>query len=141
MSNIKRLFGTNKKKEEEGVWFPGPGETSYLIARSNNDRAVKLSKELMKPYRKLIRMNQMPPEKQMEISLTVVSETILLDWKGVKDESGKDVTYTPAAGHAELKENSEFADFIAGLANEASGFRDEEEEERRGNSLSVSSST
>lgn len=139
MSNLRKLFGTNKKKEEEGVWIAGPGDTRYLVARSDNPEAEKLAKELMRPYRKLVRMGQMPKEKQEEISLSVLSRTILRDWDGVKDESGKAIAYTPDAGFAELKASKDFAEFIATIANEAANYRDEEEEERRGNSSSASS--
>ena len=141
MSNIKKLFGTNKKKEDEGVWVPGPEGLEFLIAAASNDKTEKLTIELMRPYRRLARLNQMPKDKQEEISLTVISRTILLGWKGVKDDSGKEIPYTPEAGFTALKEAPGFANFVAGIAADSASFRDEEETERRGNLSSASSST
>jgi hypothetical protein len=41
----------------------------------------------------------------------LIAETILIDWKGVKDQDGKEVKYTPEIG-AQVLANPEMGDFL-----------------------------
>ena len=42
--NLEKLFGTDPKKEAEGVWIDWTEETRFLIARWGNPRHVKILK-------------------------------------------------------------------------------------------------
>lgn len=135
--DVKQLFGTNKKKEEDGVWVKAGDGAEFLIARANNPTAVKLSIDLMRPYRHLQRLNKVPKDVQEEVGLEVLSRAILLNWRGIK-EDGKDVPFTPEEAKRMFKAYPDFADFVAGYAQEHTVFQDENEKERQGNSSSVS---
>jgi hypothetical protein len=139
--DLKKFFATNKKKETEGVWVDGPDGAKFLIARANNDKAEKLTTELMRPHRKLARIGKLPESVQRDISYAVLANHILLGWKGMKDEGADVGPWSPQEAERLLRKYPDFADFIAGYATETALFQDEEETERRGNSASASSGT
>jgi hypothetical protein len=135
--DVKSQFSTNTKKETEGVWIKGGDGAEFLIARANNPAALKLSVQLMRPYRALQRAGQVPKDVQEDVGLEVLSRTILLDWKGVK-EGAEEVAFTPDEAKRMLKTYPEFADFIAAIAQDYKNFQDEDEKARQGNSSSAS---
>lgn len=135
--DVKQMFGTNKKKEEEGVWVRAGDGAEFKIARANNTVAMKMSTELMRPYRHLQRINKVPKDVQEEVGLEVLSQAILLDWKGVK-EGDVEIPFSPEAAKRLFKAYPDFADFVAGYAQEHTVFQDEEAKARQGNSKSVS---
>jgi hypothetical protein len=132
--NFKKLFATNKDKEEKGVWVKGPEGSEFLIARAGNASFSKLAGELMRPHRKLIQIGKADDKLITEIAAEITSRTVLLDWKGVKDDSGKDEPYTQETAKKRLIEYPDFADFIAGLSQQQSQYQDSETEERVKNS-------
>lgn len=130
---FKKTFATNKEKEEKGVWANGPDGSRFLIARAGNPIFLKLSGQLLKPYRKLIQMGRADDKVINEISAEVTSRTVLLGWEGVKDD-GKEVPYSQEEAKRRLLEYTDFADFISGLAQTAALFQDQEQEEAVKNS-------
>jgi hypothetical protein len=132
--NPRELFATNKDKEEKGVWVKGPQGSEYLIARVGNTSFSKLSAELMRPHRKLIQMGKADDALLTDIAAEITSRTVLLDWKGVKDDAGKDVPYSQAAAKEYMVKYPDFADMISGFGQQISLFQDKEQEERVKNS-------
>lgn len=130
--DLRKAFATNKKKEAEGVWVKGEEGAEFLIARANNPAAEKMTTELMRPHRRRARAGTLPDEIQKDISYTVLANTVLLDWRNVKDE-GKEVPHSPEAAKRYFVEMPDFADFIAGYAMETTLFQDREEKARQGN--------
>lgn len=130
--DFKKVFATNKTKEVEGVWQPGPGGSSYLIARAGNKAFTKLMGELAKPHRKLIEMGKADDDLLTDITAEAVSRTILLDWRGVTDD-GKAVPYSQAECKRRLVEFPDFADMIAGLSKNMAAYQDEEKAAASGN--------
>lgn len=125
--DLKKVFGTNKKKELEGVWVDGPDGAKFLIARAGNANFSKLAAELMKPHRKLIQMGKADDKVLTEIAAEITSRTVLLDWKGVLDD-GKVVPYSQEAAKSRLIEYTDFADMVSGFAQQISLFQDEDRE-------------
>lgn len=84
-------------KAEEGVWAPYRGDVEFLIAHSKSkkfrDRAAYL-------YRKNSRMlegnGKVARDKLDEITITVMSETVLLGWRGALVFQGEKLEYTRA---------------------------------------------
>jgi hypothetical protein len=125
--DLKKTFATNKNKEVQGVWMPGPDGSSFRVARLGNENFTKLSGELMKPYRKLIQMGQADDKLLTQIAAEVTSRTILLDWKGVKD-GGADVPYSTEAGQGAPLELPRFRGLHQRLSAQQSQYQDEAEE-------------
>lgn len=131
--DFRKTFGTNKTKEEQGVWQKGPDSSEFLVARAGNKNFMKLAGDLTKPYRKLIQMGKADDKVMTEISAEVTSRTILLGWRGVVD-GGEEVPYSQAEAKRRLIEYSDFAEFIAGLAQTLAAYQDEEIEAATKNS-------
>jgi hypothetical protein len=130
--DFKKTFATNRTKELEGVWFPGPDGSSYLVARQGNKNFNKLMAEVAKPHRKLIEMGKADDELLTEITAEVVSRTILLDWKGVTDD-GKPVAYSNEEAKRRLIDYPDFADMIAALSKGMAAYQDQEKAAAAGN--------
>lgn len=125
--DIRKVFATNKRKEEEGVWVKGPDGAEFLIARAGNKNFTKLAGELMKPHRKLIQMGKADDALVAQLAAEVTSRTVLLNWRGVK-EGDAEVPYTQEAACKMLIEYPDFADLISGFAQQISLFQDEQKE-------------
>jgi hypothetical protein len=69
-----------------------------------------------------------------DIAAEITSRTVLLDWKGVKDDAGKDVPYSQAAAKEYMVKYPDFADMISGFGQQISLYQDKEQEERVKNS-------
>lgn len=138
--DFKKVFATNKKKEEQGVWQPGPDGSEFLVARSGNPKFTKLAGDLFKPYRRLIQMGKADDKVLSELAAEVTARTILLNWRGLKDGE-VEVPYSVEEAKKRLVESSDFADFIAGLSQQIAAYQDDAEEARLGNSPSASSGT
>jgi len=134
MVDLKKDFGTDKDKEIEGVWFDSEfeGDTKCLIARVNNPNYMKVFNRLSKPHRRALRKQTISEEISEVIMLKTMAETILLDWKNLK-EGDVEVPYTKENAYRVLKEYRDFRDIVADLANDIEGFRIEMEEEAEKN--------
>lgn len=123
--DFKKNFVTNKKKETEGVWLPGPEGSEFLIARAGNTNFTKLAGELMKPYRKLLQMGKADDQLIHEVVAEVTSKTILLGWRGL-NEGGQEIAYSQQEAKQRLVSSNDFAEFIAGLSQQQAAFQDEQ---------------
>ncbi len=131
--DIGKAFGTNKTKEEKGVWVKGPLGSEYLIAREGNKEFTRLSAELVRPYRKMIQKGMADASLMNEIAAEVVARTVLLDWRKVRDPEGKPIPYTPEEGKRCILAYPDFAEFVSANAREMRLFQDEEQKAAEGN--------
>lgn len=127
-----KAFATNAKKENEGVWVPGPDGAEFLIARLGNDHFKKLSTELAKPHRRLLQLGKLDEKVVQEITAEVTARTILLGWKNVK-EGGKPVEYSPETAKRWLLAYKDFAEFVSSVAGTQAVYQDELDEAAAGN--------
>jgi hypothetical protein len=132
--NLRKTFGTNKEKEESGVWVDGPDGTRFLIARANNPAHTRLSAKLMKPQRTLLQLGQADDKVLLKIAAEITSRTILLDWKGVKADDGTAIPYTVDAAAKLLLELPDFADWVVAQSKTMALYQDEERAEEVKNS-------
>lgn len=105
--NLRKAYATDEDKAQHGTWVPAGGDlegVEFKIARSDNKKAAAMRKALMAPYeaiggrRNLLSGRQVPEDEQRKINVQVVAHCILLDWKGVKNEAGEAVPYSPEVG-------------------------------------------
>lgn len=94
-------YKTDKRAEVEGVWVEIDNGVSFRIARLNNDKAREMRRTLEKPYRNF---QTIPDSKSEEIFRKIVANAVLLDWKGMTDEAGVPISYSPEAVERILKE-------------------------------------
>lgn len=127
------LFNTNRESEEDGVWVSLNEKTGFKIRAAGAKVVSDLREKLMKPFQTILRAGlEIPPEKNEEIGLKVVSHAILSDWRGVVIK-GEEVPYSPEAAYTLLKELPKLSGFIASNAMESSNFREQKREADSGN--------
>lgn len=127
-------------KEKNGVWEDLDGETSVLVARMNNPNFNKRFQELTELYRSAARKGMLTDERAEDILVTCLAETILLDWKGLK-EAGVEVPYSVEKAK-EILSNAALSTFrrvVVEISDNQAKYRDTEITESAGKSVSSSS--
>jgi len=127
------------EKERDGVWIEIDKTTSVMLARYLNPKHKKCVSKLMKPYARLQRMNNLSDEITDKIEAQAIAETILLGWKGLK-ENGADVLYSKEKAIEIMMDPkySAFADLVKELSSDMENFHQiliEESVENLGESL------
>ena len=126
-------FGTDEKSELEGVWEEVSDGARVLVARVGNDRFTERYKRLGKGLQRQIDRNTLPKDKSQAIFITILAETILLDWEGLAVK-GVPIEYSKDNAKEMLKRYPDFRQFVWDIANDAEIFRIRDREEDLGNS-------
>lgn len=130
---------TDLTREVEGVWVPLDENASVLVARFNNKKHAAAIERLRAPYRAQISTGRgISDEVSNKIALESMLEAILLDWKGILGDDGKELPFTKENARVAL-EIKDFRDIIAGIALQREIFRKAEVEEAVKNSATTSS--
>lgn len=123
---MKKNYGTNKVLENEGVWVDLGDGASIKVARVGNKENTALVKRLTAPHKVAIRTNKLPDEIWEKITIEALASTILLDWKGLK-EDGKVIAYSKENAVKLLTDYKDFRDQVSGLSSELALFQAEDE--------------
>ena len=124
MADVKKLFGTDTKKEQEGVWYDIAEGLRMKIARIGNPNYQKRFQAISKPYRRSIRRGTLSDDIAEKLLVQCLSETIVLDWEGVED-GGMEIPYSKDAAVDLLTKYPELRGYINDIANELEGFQEE----------------
>lgn len=130
-SSLKKLFGTNKKAETEGIWIDYAEGISMKIARmggSNTEYGNYLAAQL-KPYKFQMEKGTLPDSKAREILIDVVARYVLKDWKGVTDSKGKEIEFSAEKAKEVLAEYPELLNDLRIVAEDHRQFAAETLEE------------
>ena len=130
--DIRKVYGTNKKDEQEGKWEDFGEGLSVKIARMGNPNYSKKFREIAKPYQKSIRRGTLGEQKSEELLIQAMADTILLDWKGL-EENGKPVKFTREEAIRVMTEYPDFRDAVSEVAGAIETFKLEEDEAGRKN--------
>lgn len=121
--DIFSTFAVNTQAEAEGTWIEAADGASFRVARKGNSAYRKLLSKLYKQHRALLEGKSDAAEtKSDEILATVISKTILVDWKGVTAK-GKPLPYSQETAYEMLLAHKEFREYIDGLASELEHFK------------------
>lgn len=124
--DFKKNYGTDPVLENEGKWVTLGEEASVKVARIGNKANRALLKKLLAPHKIAIRNEKLSDDIWEKITIEAMAETILLDWKGFKDD-GKLVPYSRENAIKYLTEYKDFREQISGLSNELALFQTESE--------------
>lgn len=138
--DIKKEFGTDSKKEVEGVWEDFGDGLEVKIARIGNPIYQKAFQKISKPHKKAIRRGTLRDEKAEELLIEAMAKAIVLDWKGL-EEDGKEVPYNHNNCVKILTEYKDFREQVSEFATEIEAFRCDEDEEAEKNSETLSDGT
>ena len=118
----------NVEAAEEGVWIEEVYEgLSVKVARNGNRAASKLTKALFKPHQAQYERNKSSvSDKIFEgIQLTVLCQALIKDWKGLEDDEGNEIPFSPEKAREILSDdaNRDFREVIQSLTEEQEVFR------------------
>jgi hypothetical protein len=153
-------FGQQYKMDEEavteGIWMPWGDGAEIKIARGNNPEARRLREKLTAKWnRPGFRQRKMTDDDELEVTMRVLAQACVKDWKGVdlSDDKGwlkaqydielvkpKDEPYTADIGYALMKEYEDFLLDVINCASDQDLFRAENQEADLGNSSKPSGS-
>jgi len=81
------------KKESEGVWCSFDDDTQFLIGKINSKLHRDITEKFIRPKRAMIKRNLVSDKELTNINAEIVSQSILLDWKGLMID-GKEIKYS-----------------------------------------------
>ncbi len=128
-------FTTDEVKELEGVWvyFDTEETQGVLVARAWNENFMKAFRKFPRGFQSRARMGTLDTKTDRRVWHKLLSETVLLDWKGISDE-GKIIKYDTKAAAEKLSKYKGFATFVWEAASEEQLYHDEQTEEDEKNS-------
>lgn len=138
-TNLDAVYKTDEKKTESGVWVEDiglPGIDFKLKRTSNNPQYSEMSRRLLRPYRRQIANGKLDVEIQNKISNKVLAHTVIVDWKGIKDENGEDIPFTAKNAIDLLTAYPDLADDIMTAASDIGNFLVDTDDEEK-NSVSA----
>lgn len=118
--DLFKRFATSPEHEVKGVWRELDDNCSLLIARWNNDKFNELFAVLQETHAEaLATANAAEKERQFgEIIRQVMSQTILMGWRGPLLVNGTDLGEYSSTKAYELLEWRDFRDLIRGMATQ-----------------------
>ena len=128
MADVKKLFGTDSTKEQEGVVHEMGDGLKMRIARIGNPKYQKRFQAISKPHRRAIRRGTLADEVAEKLLIQCLSETIVLGWEGL-EENGKEVPYSLENCIRILTAYPELRNYVNDIANELEGYQAEDDEE------------
>lgn len=138
--DLKKQFGADPKKEEEGVWEDLGDGGSLLIARVSNKRYNRAYQRIPRGIRRQFENGTLPSSKGDDIVCGLLAGTVLLDFKGIADD-GVSIDYSKEAAKELLLRYPDFRELVWQIANEARRFFEDsiEEDEKNLESSSTGS--
>ena len=125
--DISKTYGTDKAKEEEGVWIQMGDGAEVRVARLGNKQYMEAIRRLSTKHKVAARNNKLSEEVTLDVTVNAFAEAILLEWKGFK-ENNKALPYTRENAVRLLKEYPDFREDIAAIAANMENFKREQEE-------------
>lgn len=129
--NAYEMFKTNDKLEvEEGITLDY-GEFTIKVCRAGgaNKKFSKVLGLKMKPHRRQAETDTLAEGVAERIMAEVYAETVILGWKGVKDEKGKDMEFNKQNVVKLFLDLPDLFRDVQEQANKIALFRAEEKEE------------
>jgi hypothetical protein len=125
-----KALRVSKKLEDEGVWETLEGGSEVLVARWGNDAHSEFTARAEKREMARLRVRNLPEDVKRAILIEGIARHILRDWRD--EEQGE---YTVAKAIALLSDPAQHdtLDDIFALSRERERYREQCEEEARGN--------
>jgi len=134
---MKEKFGTDKKAEIEGKWFP-VDDGEVLIARVGNKEYQAALRQNIQRMQIALKKSVLSEEEAEKVIIGVLSRTILLGWRNFTDE-GEEVPYSPEKAVEFMTNYRDFREFVVENAEEFNNFKLELDQAARKNSKDASS--
>lgn len=134
MLNLEKRYATDESLENEGAWVNLGGGIEICVARTNNANYRKLLNKKLAPIRKEVAAGDVDTEDFNRIITEVMSKTILVNWRGIKDDkSGKEIPYSQEKALEFLTKLKDFRERVSDIAQDMTNYRAASVEEAEGN--------
>lgn len=124
--DIRKLFGTNRRAEEAGVWVDLGQGARVKVARDTSPAYRKRLQDVIRPYRGAIAANALDDRQAHALFAEAAAGTLLLDWDGIEID-GKPVPFSVAAAEQLMEEVPDFYKAIKSFAEDAALYREQHE--------------
>lgn len=123
--SLYKNFKTDKSIETTGIELQYDDGVYIKIARAGgaNKRFQKTLERKARPYRRAIQTETFSPELAEEMLVEVYAESVILGWRGVKDEAGKKMEFSKENCIKLLTDLPDLFKDIQDQANKAALFR------------------
>jgi len=138
---IRKIFGTDKVKEDEGTWIDMGDGAKIKVARMGNPKYTKEFQRLTKPYRQAIRRGTIQEELAEKLLIEALAKHILIGWVGITDDNDKEIAYSTENSIMLLTELKDFRDYVTEQATSIENFKQEVDEDSEKNSQNISAGT
>lgn len=125
--DIRKLFGTNRRAEEAGVWVDLGQGARVKVARDTSPAYRKRLQDVIRPYRGAIAANALDDRQAHALFAEAAAGTLLLDWDGIEID-GKPVPFSVAAAEQLMEEVPDFYKTIKSFAEDAALYREQHED-------------
>lgn len=125
-SNLDKLFKSNDKMEEDGIWFEVADGVKFKVRRfgGENSPSVKAAfAKHYKPFAALIQNGSMPHKKERKIMAKIFVESCLLDWDGVEID-GKATPFSKEVAEEFMLSLPDLMETLIQHANDSQNYRE-----------------
>jgi hypothetical protein len=132
-TELSKLFGTNRNKEEDGTWVPLSDTISLKIRRWKSRPVQEAGEDYRKPYTALLRAGNLPEKTAQDILEKTMAKAVIVDWKGVTDGDQQALDCTFENKLAILKLLPDLRDEVLLISQSRDTFKEEGDKEALGN--------
>ena len=122
--DIKKLFGTDRKAEEAGVWLDIGQGARVRVGRDTSPTYRKKLQDIIRPYRGAIAAGAMDDRAAHGLFCKAAAGTILLDWSGIEVD-GKPLAFSVDAAEQLMVDVPDFYKTIKAFSEDAALYRDQ----------------
>ena len=123
-------IATNPEGEENGTWVTMPEGYQVQVRSVNSEAYLKLQQKHAMANRRYTQRRQRPPlEVLQEQALELITEALLVDWRGLEDDDGQAIPVSEAKDILAMRQYRRMGDDIAAAASDMSLFTAAEDEE------------
>lgn len=127
--DIFATYATDEQLEVEGAWFDLSKTAKVRVARANNENYLATLRKKLNSNQHALDVGGKEADELAEgLIVEAMSETILLDWKGLQFKK-KDVPYSKEMARTMLR-IKDFRKRISGFADTFEAFKVKAEEEQ-----------
>ena len=143
-TSIYEMYATDHQREVEGFWHPVSEKISFKLARAGgaNMTYTQVLEAKTRPHRREVdSLNTDTDKKVRQSTLDLLNrlmresfaEAVIQDWKGVTDEKGKKLVFSPAAATKLLTDLPDLFIELREVAAKQANFRHEDIKDDVGN--------
>lgn len=135
-NSLKKVFATDKVKTDQGIWVDFDDGISIRIRRISSKPVQDKNEELNAPYSNNVRRGKLPDSVAEDNLIKLIAGGIISDWKGILDDKGKEIPYSPENAY-EIIKDEDLADFrleVLNISQDRALYKKKADEEALGNS-------